>query len=310
MISRRNIRIKVFQTLFESQLQDDVYQPEKLHKKLDKQFEQTQSILAVCVELVCQVSDYVLVYAQQKSSKHLPSYEDLNVDTRLARNSIIQKIKTNTSFNELVRTNHLNLFFDPEYIRHLFLTLIEQDEYKNYIAKSDCTPADDLTILRYIYNTLLFEHEDTCQLIAEKYLNWYSDFEMIYPWMELVLNKPDKFVFHKLISAEKLEFAHQLLNTYFEKKDYVFSLIEPNLMNWDAERVAIIDLILLHLGICEMLYFESIPLKVSINEYIDIAKSYSTPQSGQFVNGLLDNVRKQLTEQQKIFKTEFIKKGK
>ena len=81
-------------------------------------------------------------------------------------------------------------------------------------------------------------------------------------------------------------------------------------MNWDAERVAIIDLILLHLGICEMLYFESIPLKVSINEYIDIAKSYSTPQSGQFVNGLLDNVRKQLTEQQKIFKTEFIKKGK
>ena len=310
MISRRNIRIKVFQTLFESQLQDDVYQPEKLHKKLDKQFEQTQSILAVCVELVCQVSDYVLVYAQQKSSKHLPSYEDLNVDTRLARNSIIQKIKTNTSFNELVRTNHLNLFFDPEYIRHLFLTLIEQDEYKNYIAKSDYTPADDLTILRYIYNTLLFEHEDTCQLIAEKYLNWYSDFEMIYPWMELVLNKPDKFVFHKLISAEKLEFAHKLLNTYFEKKDYVFSLIEPNLMNWDAERVAIIDLILLHLGICEMLYFESIPLKVSINEYIDIAKSYSTPQSGQFVNGLLDNVRKQLTEQQKIFKTEFIKKGK
>lgn len=310
MISRRNIRIKVFQTLFESQLQDDVYQPEKIHKKLDKQFEQTQSILAVCVELVCQVCDYVLVYAQQKSSKHLPSYEDLNVDTRLARNSIVQKIKTNTSFNELVRTNHLNLFFDPEYIRHLFLTMIEQDAYKNYIAHSECTAADDLKIVRYIYNTLIFEHEDTCQLIAEKYLNWYSDFEMIYPWMELVMNKPDKFVFHKLISAEKLEFAHQLLTTYFEKKDYIFSLIEPNLMNWDAERVAIIDLILLHLGICEMLYFESIPLKVSINEYIDIAKSYSTPQSGQFVNGLLDNVRKQLTEQQKIFKTEFIKKGK
>jgi N utilization substance protein B len=69
-----------------------------------------------------------------------------------------------------------------------------------------------------------------------------------------------------------------------------------------------IDLILLHLGVCEMLYFESIPLKVSINEYIDIAKSYSTPQSGQFVNGLLDNVRKQLSDQNKLTKTDYVKK--
>lgn len=310
MISRRNIRIKVFQTIFESNIQDDVYQPDKLHKKLDKQFEQTQTMLAVCVELVCQISDYVLVYAQQKSSKHLPSFEDLNIDTRIAKNALVQKIKNNPSFNEIVKSNHLNLFFDTEYIRHLFLMLIEQEEYRNYITLTENKPADDLSIVRFIYNTLIFENEDTCQLIAEKFLNWYSDFEMIYPWMELILAKPDKFVFHKLISAEKLEFAHQLLSSYYEKKDYVFSLIEPNLMNWDAERVAIIDLILLHLGICEMLYFESIPLKVSINEYIDIAKSYSTPQSGQFVNGLLDNVRKQLTEQQKIFKTEFIKKSK
>ncbi|MBK8684917.1 MAG: hypothetical protein IPN26_07900 [Bacteroidetes bacterium] len=79
-------------------------------------------------------------------------------------------------------------------------------------------------------------------------------------------------------------------------------------MNWDADRVAMIDLILLHLGVCEMLYFESIPLKVSINEYIDIAKSYSTPQSGQFVNGLLDNVRKQLSDQNKLTKTDYVKK--
>jgi len=105
-----------------------------------------------------------------------------------------------------------------------------------------------------------------------------------------------------------LEFAHELLVAYFEKKEVVFQLIEPKLVNWDAERVALIDLILLHLGICELLYFPSIPVKVTINEYIDLAKSYSTMQSGQFINGLLDNVRKELTAENKITKLDY--KGK
>jgi N utilization substance protein B len=126
--------------------------------------------------------------------------------------------------------------------------------------------------------------------------------------MDKILITASNFSFERILSNEKLEFSHELIDCYYTKKDTIFALIEPKLVNWDAERVALLDLIILHLGICELLYFPSIPVKVTINEYIDLAKSFSTLQSGQFVNGLLDNVRKELMADNKIFKNEH--KGK
>jgi N utilization substance protein B len=95
------------------------------------------------------------------------------------------------------------------------------------------------------------------------------------------------------------------LTTTREKQDYALELIKPKLKNWDAERIAVLDMILMEMGVCELLYFETIPTKVTINEYIDLAKSYSTPQSGHFVNGILDNIHKELMTQDKIHKVNF-----
>jgi N utilization substance protein B len=128
---------------------------------------------------------------------------------------------------------------------------------------------------------------------------------MLESWHEKIIASASKFNFSHILSNEKREFANELLATYIQKKSSVFELIEPKLVNWDADRVALIDLILLHLGICEFLYFPTIPVKVTINEYIDLAKTFSTLQSGQFVNGLLDNVRKELTEKNLIIKEDF-----
>jgi N utilization substance protein B len=94
------------------------------------------------------------------------------------------------------------------------------------------------------------------------------------------------------------------LKTVIAREEYASELIEPKLTNWDKERVAIIDLLLLRMGVCEFLYFETIPTKVTINEYIDIAKQYSTPQSGQFVNGVLDNILKDLDKEGLIRKMD------
>ena len=121
--------------------------------------------------------------------------------------------------------------------------------------------------------------------------------------------KASTFPFNQMVSYEKRTYADDLLRCYYEKKEIIFQLIDPKLVNWDADRVAIIDLILLHLGICELLYFPTIPVKVTINEYIDLAKEYSTLQSGQFVNGLLDNVHKELLQENKIQKTDYAKKN-
>ena len=121
------------------------------------------------------------------------------------------------------------------------------------------------------------------------------------------LQKPQTIDFTVVISADKLLFAKSLLSTTLERSEYLNSLIVPRLKNWDVERLAALDMIIMQMGVAELLYFETIPPKVTINEYIDIAKEYSTSQSGQFVNGILDNIHKELVEKGELHKTDFKK---
>ena len=128
---------------------------------------------------------------------------------------------------------------------------------------------------------------------------------MMVQLVENFFNKPSSYNFQELISKEKRDFALGLLQTTLEKKELTMDYIKPKLKNWDSERIAVLDMILMRMGICEFLFFETIPPKVTINEYIDLAKEYSTQQSGQFVNGILDNIHKDLVRDNKMFKTDF-----
>ena len=119
------------------------------------------------------------------------------------------------------------------------------------------------------------------------------------------LQKPGSYNLQEMLSAEKWDFAKTLLATALDKKEQTLELIKPKLKNWDSERIAVLDMILMEMGVCELLYFDSIPTKVTINEYIDLAKAYSTPQSGQFVNGILDNIHKELVSGDKIQKVNY-----
>ena len=110
-----------------------------------------------------------------------------------------------------------------------------------------------------------------------------------------------------MLSPDKQSFAKNLLQSALDKKEYLQTLIIPKLKNWDPERIAVLDMIMMEMGVAEFLYFETIPPKVTINEYIDLAKDYSTLQSGQFVNGILDNIHKDLTQQGKMQKVDYRK---
>lgn len=109
----------------------------------------------------------------------------------------------------------------------------------------------------------------------------------------------------KPVGREKMDFAKNLLSTVLEKENYCLELIGPKLKNWDADRIAVIDMILLKMGVCEIQYFDTIPIKVTLNEYIEIAKGYSTERSGHFVNGILDSIYKDLDGQKRIHKSTF-----
>jgi len=308
MISRRNIRIKVFQTIYELGQQHDYVSSSQAKQYFDSKLNDTSSLLAATCHMLFLVAEYVLIHANQKASKHIPTSDDLNINTKLAGNIILQNLKKNEAFSIVLKQNKLTNLFEDDLIKKIFVSLIETPEYKNYISTTERNVQDEKNILDFIVHQFIFKNDYASSFLEETFLSWQGDAEMIESWMDKIFLNATKFKFDQLLSAEKLEFAHELLLAYFEKKEVVFQLIEPKLVNWDAERVALIDLILLHLGICELLYFPSIPVKVTINEYIDLAKSYSTMQSGQFINGLLDNVRKELTAENKITKLDY--KGK
>src|SRR5690606_8007502 len=144
--------------------------------------------------------------------------------------------------------------------------------------------------------------------MEDSFLHWGDDEDMMGILVGNYLSKPQLFNFLQLISREKLEYAKELLLTVIDKKDYCMELIRPKLQNWDPERIAAIDMLLMEMGVCEFLYFPTIPTKVTINEYIDLAKAYSTPQSGQFVNGILDNILKDLVQANQVQKTDRTRK--
>src|SRR6516164_11505043 len=123
--------------------------------------------------------------------------------------------------------------------------------------------------------------------------------------LSIYLSKPQSFNIQDMLSEEKWVFARSLLETVLNKKEVTMGLIRPKLKNWDPERIATLDMILMEMGVCEFLYFETIPPKVTINEYIDLAKDYSTQLSGQFVNGILDNIHKELVKENKMHKVNF-----
>lgn len=289
--SRRQIRIKIFQLLYS--LGDELEQDtDFFRKRFTKETNDTEASFATLALFILKVFDYSLIYANKEASKYVQENQTL-VDTDVARTIFSEKLKSNDSFIKVVKDNSLQNVFDAELIKKTFYNLKETEEYKNFLlAKDDANVLEDL-ILRTAEYTIDPEKLAN-QFFDERFMNWEDDIEVIQRWLALLIKQPNKIIFRNTLTEEKIDFADELLSTYSDKYDYLNELIKPKLKNWDADRVAVIDTILLRLGLAELLFFPEIPVKVSINEYIDIAKMYSTDHSGQFINGVLDNLRKDL----------------
>ena len=305
MISRRNIRVKVMQTLYTlDSVSGDMKtgEPEAI---LSTKIEQSRNLFTYIVYFVTQLARFAETDALQKASKHLPSADDLIVNTKLSVNQILLKIVEDKSFKKVIKEEGLEQLMDNGLLKKIYNDLVQSDKYKNYIEEQSRDKKSEKKILDFIFSDQLLPNEDFINHLEENFINWDDDAELMQTLILNYFNKPTPDVFSEILSKEKWDFAKDLLKTVIEKAPHLLELIKPKLKNWDADRIAALDLILLQMGICEFLYFETIPTKVTINEYIDLAKAYSTNQSGQFVNGLLDNIHKELTAENKIHKKNY-----
>ncbi|MGH2552857.1 MAG: transcription antitermination factor NusB [Chitinophagaceae bacterium] len=307
MISRRNIRVKVMQTLYTVNTTDLEWKPEALLKILHQHLYQSRSLFIYLLYFLTELSRYAETDAHQKASKHLPTAEDLHVNIKIAGNKLLLKILEDPALIEQFAREKPALIIDREVLRKIYLKLVDTPEYKTYSQQTERDKAQEKKILEYIFNDMMLANEYFISHVEELFTNWDDDGEMIVMLLTGYLQKPGSYHFNNWLSEEKKQFAEKLLLTVQEKSDHLQSLIIPKLKNWDFERIAFLDLILMKMGVAEFLYFETIPPKVTINEYIDLAKDYSTSQSGQFVNGILDNIHKELVQDGKMNKVEYKK---
>ncbi len=307
MISRRNIRVKVMQTIYTVTTLEKEVKPGEPQKILQEHFDQTRSLLVYLLYFIAEVARYAETDAHQKASKHLPTAEDLNVNTKIAGNEILMKMISDPALTEQFSKQKPERIANKEQLRRTYLALVSSPEYRAYITKKERDKQEEKKILEFMLNDLLLANENFVAYTEENFSNWDDDGELVVQLITGYLQKPGSYNFKQIMSADKEQFAKDLLQTVLEKGEHLQSLIIPKLKNWDPERIALLDMIMMKMGVAEFLYFETIPPKVTINEYIDLAKDYSTPQSGQFVNGILDNIHKELLSQGKLQKVEYKK---
>ncbi len=295
------------QTIYTLSTLEQGLKPGEPVKLLQRHFDQSKDLFVYLTYFLTEVAGYAETDAYVRSTKHLPTREDLNVSTKIAGNELLWKIKEDPSFQQEVARTKPGLRLDKELVKKTYLQLVELPEYKQYIQTSERNSKDERLILETIFNDLLIPSEAFEAHIEEYFMNWDDDADMVIQLVQGLLLKPGSINFTEVMSADKWTFAKSLITTVLEKQEHLETYIVPKLKNWDPERIAALDMIIMKMGVAEFLYFETIPPKVTINEYIDIAKEYSTQQSGQFVNGILDNIHKELVRENKLHKTDFKK---
>ncbi len=278
-------------------------------KILENRLDQTPRLFAYLIFFLTQVARYAEKDANIKASKHLATAEDKNINIKLAGNTLLWKIIENNSFKQALLKYKFNFENTDELVRKVYHELVATETYKQYILQQSRDIKAEKDILDFIFSEMMLPNENFISHVEENFTNWFDDAEMVLMLMPNFLQKPSSLNLQQMPDAEKKIFAKELLQTVMNKKDYVTELIKARLKNWDPDRIAVLDMILMQMGVCEFLYFPTIPPKVTINEYIDLAKDYSTAQSGHFVNGILDGIHKDLLSQQKIHKTEFKSKN-
>ena len=305
MISRRNIRVKVMQTLYSIDTMSGDSKPGEPLTILTKKIEESRNLFTYLIYFITEVARFSETDARQKASKHLPTAGDLTINTKIAGNELLWKIVEEQSFKAALAEAKLASIPNDDLLKKIYIDLIASPEYKDYIELQSRDKKSEKKIFEFIFSDLMLPNENFINHVEEHFINWDDDAEMMQTLVSNYLGKPGQQSFADILSKDKWDFAKTLLSTVLDKTEHSLELIKPKLKNWDADRIAALDLIILQMGVCEFLYFETIPTKVTINEYIDIAKAYSTPQSGQFVNGLLDNIHKELTAENKIEKKNF-----
>jgi N utilization substance protein B len=307
MISRRQLRIKALQSLYAYYATggEDMRRSEKeLHFNIEKAYELYHYLLLLLID--------VLLYAESRNeiarNKRIPTHEDLHPNTRFIDNRLIGQIRNNDQLLRFVDQHKLNWVNHPELIKEIYTRLIESQEYEAYMNAEENGYAEDKRLVSFIYTHIVFSSERLDSIMEEQSIYWNDDLEFITSMIVKTFKKfkeddgSDKSLMDLYKNKEDLDYVVTLFRQSILHRDEYMEYIRKNTRNWDLERIAFMDILIMQIAIAELVAFPSIPTKVTLNEYLEISKFYSTNKSNVFINGVLDKVVMQLKEQKLIIK--------
>lgn len=276
---------------------DDLKKDEKfLNHSLDSMYDLYLSILALLIELHKKSKDH----NEKLQKKLLGTDSDKNPNTKFQNNEILHLISSNTMVQERIAKRKLNYWdLDFEYVDILFKEILKSELYANYINDAETSFKNDKSFILDIYTDIIAPNDKLYDYFEDKRLTWVDDFPVVNTTLLKVLRKlkltsPETALLPELYKDEDdLEFAKDLFRKTLLNGSKFAEEISAKTTNWDSERLASLDGVLLKMALCEFQKFSSIPYKVTINEYLEIAKAYSTPKSSLFINGILDKVVKE-----------------
>lgn len=307
MINRVLIRIRVVQILF-SCSQDETTDLRKAENELLFSLQKSYDLYFYLLSLMVELTDTYAQKIDARKSKLLPSEEDIRPNTKLLNNGFINQLRRNTQLEKYLTDRPFSWCDHEAFLPKILDNILSSEIYKEYLSEEEHTYNGDREFWRKIFKQIICNEEDLYTLLEDESLYWNDDIEII---QSFVIKTIKKFEEEKGAAQELLpmfkddsdrEFAVKLLReSLFNGKEYR-QLIEKYTQNWESERIALMDMVIMQIAIAEIMTFPSIPISVTLNEYIDIAKSYSTAKSASFINGILDAIVKELKEEKKIIK--------
>ena len=307
MINRVLIRLKIVQIVY-AYYQNGGKNLDTAEKELffslSKAYDMYNYLLLLMVEITKQ--------AQRKQSaaksKLLPTAEELYPNTKFVDNRFIAQLEVNKQLLEFSETQKKTWENESEFVKSLCEKIMDSDIYKEYMASETSSYEEDRELWRKLYKRIIFNNEELDQVLEDQSLYWNDDKEIVDTFVLKTIkrfeeeNGAKQDLLPEFKDEEDQDFARRLFRRTILNADYYRHLISENTRNWYLDRVALMDIIIMQIALAEILSFPNIPVSVTLNEYVEIAKLYSTPKSGSFINGTLDGIVNALKKENKLTK--------
>ena len=303
MLSRRHIRVKVMQSLYSS-LSLRSHEVSSAEKAMLKNFDEIVELKLVIISLLIQIVKFADGFYEDGKKKHLPSSDDLVPNRRFINNKVVIGIQTDdVLMHKVLKVSDIWLKNDHDIARKLFNLIVKSDLYNKYLSSKDKSLTSDKTFIIHMMNDYVLNNELVHHIFEERSIYWIDDLPfvaaVIFGEIKDDISMDPKATFKDVSDKEfALELFRNTINNNIEYEEIIVRFAE----NWELDRIAKMDQLLLKMAFAEILTMPNLPIKVTMNEYIEISKYYSTSKSKLFVNGLLDNFVKTYTKDGKIKK--------